>query len=116
LWERQNSIATMHLTALAALVATPLLTSAAPSTLEARQSVQKVTVNPATKYQTIDGFGFSAAFQRANLIVNLQEPKQSQILNLLFNTTSGAGFCKPLFSLRYCSNASFSSNLITNNI
>jgi O-glycosyl hydrolase len=84
----------MHFTHLAALAATPLLASAAPSSLEARQSVQKVTVNPTTKYQTIDGFGFSAAFQRANLIVNLKEPKQTELLNLLFNTTSGAGFCK----------------------
>ncbi|KAF2689782.1 glycoside hydrolase family 30 protein [Lentithecium fluviatile CBS 122367] len=82
----------MHLSHLAALAAAPLLASAAPSSLETRQSVQKVTVNPATKYQPIDGFGFSAAFQRANLIVNLKEPKQSEVLNLLFNTTSGAGF------------------------
>ncbi|CAI6258015.1 unnamed protein product [Periconia digitata] len=64
---------------------------AAPS-LETRQSTQLITVNPAQKYQTIDGFGFSAAFQRANLIVNLAEPKQSEVLNLLYNTTSGAGF------------------------
>jgi O-glycosyl hydrolase len=85
----------MHFTQLAALAASPLLAAAAPSTLEARQSTQKVTVTPATKYQTMDGFGFSAAFQRANLIVNLQEPKQTEVLNLLFNTTTGAGFCKP---------------------
>lgn len=83
----------MHFTQLAALAATPLLASAAPSNVEVRQSVQKVTVNPATKYQTMDGFGFSAAFQRANLIVNLKEPKQTEVLNLLFNTTTGAGFC-----------------------
>lgn len=37
-------------------------------------------------------FGFSGAFQRANLVVNLKEPKQSELLNLLFNTTTGAGF------------------------
>ncbi|KAF2648834.1 glycoside hydrolase family 30 protein [Lophiostoma macrostomum CBS 122681] len=53
---------------------------------------QKVTIDLAKKYQTMDGFGFSGAFQRANLIVNLQEPKQTEVLNLLFNTTSGAGF------------------------
>lgn len=84
----------MHLTQLAALAAAPLLASAVPSSLEARQSVQKVTVSPATKYQSIDGFGFSAAFQRANLIVKLAEPKQTQVLDLLFNTTTGAGFCE----------------------
>ncbi|KAF1997738.1 glycoside hydrolase family 30 protein [Amniculicola lignicola CBS 123094] len=81
----------MHFSKTAALAVTPLLVSAAPS-LETRQAVQKVTVNLATKYQTIDGFGFSGAFQRANLIVNLAEPKKTQVLDLLFNTTTGAGF------------------------
>jgi hypothetical protein len=83
----------MHLTLsqLAAIAATtPLLVSASPA-LAPRQN-QKVTVDLTKKYQTIDGFGFSGAFQRANLIVNLKEPKQSEVLNLLFNTTSGAGF------------------------
>ncbi|KAF2202073.1 glycoside hydrolase [Delitschia confertaspora ATCC 74209] len=82
----------MHFTThLAALAAIPFLIAAAPS-LETRQSSQKITVDTTKKYQTIDGFGFSAAFQRANLIVNLAEPKQSQLLDLLFNTTTGAGF------------------------
>lgn len=75
----------LHLAALAAFAV------AAPS-LDSRQSTQTITVNPAQKFQTIDGFGFSAAFQRANLIVNLGEQKQSEVLNLLFNTTTGAGF------------------------
>src|SRR5262245_31186564 len=74
---------------LAVFAATPLLVLAAPS-IEARQSVQKVTVNVAQKYQTMDGFGFSAAFQRANLVVNLKDPKQREVLDLLFNTTTGA--------------------------
>jgi O-glycosyl hydrolase len=78
----------MHFTHLSLFAA---FAAAAPS-LQARQSVQKITVDPSKKYQTIDGFGFSAAFQRANLIVNLKEPKQSEVLDLLFNTTSGAGF------------------------
>lgn len=60
--------------------------------LTPRQSTQKVTVDLTKRYQTIDGFGFSGAFQRANLIVNLKDPKQSEVLNLLFNTTTGAGF------------------------
>jgi O-glycosyl hydrolase len=81
----------MHLTLshLAALAATPLLASAA--TLEVRQS-QRITVDITKKYQVIDGFGFSGAFQRANLVVNLQAPKQREVLDLLFNTTTGAGF------------------------
>lgn len=75
---------------IAAFAIVPLLTLAAPS-LEVRQS-QTVTVDLTKKYQTIDGFGFSGAFQRANLIVNLQAPKQREVLDLLFNTTTGAGF------------------------
>ncbi|KAF2016957.1 glycoside hydrolase family 30 protein [Aaosphaeria arxii CBS 175.79] len=71
-----------------ALAATAI---AAPS-IGPRQAVQKITVDATKQYQTIDGFGFSGAFQRANLIVNLKEPKQSEVLNLLFNTTTGAGF------------------------
>ncbi|KAF1978173.1 glycoside hydrolase [Bimuria novae-zelandiae CBS 107.79] len=78
----------MYLSIFLALAATAL---AAPS-LETRQSSQKITIDLTKKYQTIDGFGFSAAFQRANLIVNLKEPKQTEVLDLLFNTTSGAGF------------------------
>lgn len=83
----------MHLTRthLATLVAAPLLVSAAPS-LEVRQAQQKVTVDLTKKYQTIDGFGISGAFQRANLIFKLQQPKQREVLDLLFNTTTGAGF------------------------
>ncbi|OAK93722.1 glycoside hydrolase [Phaeosphaeriaceae sp. SRC1lsM3a] len=53
---------------------------------------QRVTVDLSKKYQTIDGFGFSGAFQRANLIVNLKGSKQREVLDLLFNTTTGAGF------------------------
>lgn len=73
------------------LAALAAVTSASPAVYP-RQSSQKVTIDTTKKYQTIDGFGFSGAFQRANLIVNLKEPKQSEVLNLLFNTTSGAGF------------------------
>jgi O-glycosyl hydrolase len=81
----------MHLTTyLAALAATLLLASASPS-LEARQA-QRITVDTSKKFQTIDGFGFSGAFQRANLVVNLQGSKQREVLDLLFNTTTGAGF------------------------
>ncbi|KAF1962857.1 glycoside hydrolase [Byssothecium circinans] len=79
----------MHLTSLICLAT---LAAAAPPSLEVRQAAQKVTVDLTKTYQTIDGFGFSAAFQRANLVVNLKEPKQTELLDLLYNTTSGAGF------------------------
>jgi hypothetical protein len=51
-----------------------------------------VTVNLTEQYQSIDGFGFSEAFQRAYNIYNLTEPKRSQLVDLLFNLSTGAGF------------------------
>lgn len=51
-----------------------------------------ITIDTTKTYQTIDGFGFSEAFQRANLIVNLPAAKQATLLDILFNTTTGAGF------------------------
>jgi O-glycosyl hydrolase len=80
-------------------ISTPVLASfvvfseiaSATSSLKTRQS-QRIIVDHTKKYQTIDGFGFSGAFQRANLLVNLQAPKQRGVLDLLFNTTTGAGF------------------------
>jgi O-glycosyl hydrolase len=70
----------------------PLLASASPAVIvEPRQQANRITLNPAQKYQTIDGFGCSAAFQRANTLMRLPEPKRTEVLDLLFNTTSGAG-------------------------
>lgn len=61
--------------------------------LGSRQSGSTITVDLTKTYQTIDGFGFSTAFQRANLITNMSDKiKQRQLLDLLFNTTTGAGF------------------------
>ena len=51
-----------------------------------------VSVNGGTTYQTIDGFGVSEAFGQADSIRNLGSTAQKQALDLLFNTTSGAGF------------------------
>ncbi|RYP76847.1 hypothetical protein DL771_001583 [Monosporascus sp. 5C6A] len=56
------------------------------------RQVNRITVNVDKKYQTIDGFGFSEAFQRAYNIYNLPEPKRTEVLDLLFNTTRGVGF------------------------
>ncbi|MBO0774890.1 MAG: hypothetical protein J2P34_01140 [Actinobacteria bacterium] len=54
-----------------------------------------VTVNGGTRYQHIDGFGFSEAFQRANILhgsLGLSPANQRRVLDLLFSTASGAGF------------------------
>ncbi|GAP86292.1 putative glycoside hydrolase family 30 protein [Rosellinia necatrix] len=57
----------------------------------ARQSGTVVTINLDREYQIIDGFGCSEAFQRAVQMSKLTEDKQQYTLDLLFNTTSGAG-------------------------
>jgi len=71
----------------------PLLATALPSN-EVRQtaSTTTLTVDLNKKYQIIDGFGFSEAFQRAYNIYNLPEAKRAALVDLLFNTTTGAGF------------------------
>lgn len=51
-----------------------------------------VTVNLNTTYQTMDGFGFSEAFSRANDVKGLPTTQQKQTLDYLFSTTAGAGF------------------------
>jgi O-glycosyl hydrolase len=76
----------------AAALASVVNGAAVDTTLEPRQSATKLTVTASTKYQVMDGFGFSEAFQRANNIVNLNEPLRSRLVDLLFNATSGAGF------------------------
>lgn len=51
-----------------------------------------VSINGATTYQTVDGFGVSEAFGQANSIHGLTGTAQRQALDLLFNTSTGAGF------------------------
>ncbi|KAK3689033.1 glycoside hydrolase superfamily [Podospora appendiculata] len=51
-----------------------------------------VAVDLNTTYQNIDGFGFSEAFQRAHAFTNLSPAQQSDVLDLLFDTSNGAGF------------------------
>lgn len=55
-------------------------------------STTTLTLNTEQEYQHITGFGFSEAFQRAYNIINLPEPQRSELVDLLFNTTTGAGF------------------------
>lgn len=51
-----------------------------------------VTVNVGTTYQSIDGFGFSQAFGRASEFQQVSESTRKNALDLLFSTTTGAGF------------------------
>ena len=55
-------------------------------------AASSVTINGATTFQTIDGFGFSEAFGQADNIENATASQQQQILDDLFNTSTGAGF------------------------
>jgi len=87
------------------LLLLPTLAAASPALLQSRQfglpgfgggaaagpSTVSITLNPSQKFQEIDGFGISEAFQRANGIVNLPEPKRGEVMDLLFNATTGAG-------------------------
>lgn len=51
-----------------------------------------ISVDVATQLQAIDGFGFSQAFGRAVELQNASAETQTQALDLLFNTSTGAGF------------------------
>ncbi|WP_052460892.1 glycoside hydrolase family 30 protein [Microbacterium gorillae] len=50
-----------------------------------------VTIDWSSTQQAIDGFGASGAFQQAAGIQAMPEPQRSQILELLFSRTAGAG-------------------------
>jgi glucuronoarabinoxylan endo-1,4-beta-xylanase len=50
------------------------------------------TINGLLRYQTIDGFGFSEAFGRANSMYNAPPALRQQMIDLLFNPVTGAGF------------------------
>ncbi|KAM0809850.1 putative Glycoside hydrolase family 5 protein [Seiridium cardinale] len=51
-----------------------------------------ITVDLSTKYQAIDGFGFSQAFGRALEFENADSTLTKEALDYLFDTTTGAGF------------------------
>jgi glucosylceramidase len=51
----------------------------------------KITLNEATKYQTIDGFGECMTEGSAESISALAAKQQDSVLNLLFNLQTGAG-------------------------
>ncbi|KAF2747216.1 glycoside hydrolase family 30 protein [Sporormia fimetaria CBS 119925] len=73
------------LTILTALVA-PSLASIVP------RQANSINVDLSKTYQTMDGFGTSETFQRANQMRALSPELQRYSLDLLFNRTSGAGF------------------------
>jgi glucosylceramidase len=50
-----------------------------------------VTVDPATTYQNIDGFGFCLTEGSAEVITSLNSTQQASLLSELFDTTNGLG-------------------------
>ncbi|KUJ08380.1 glycoside hydrolase [Mollisia scopiformis] len=54
-------------------------------------TVNAITVDLSTRYQKMDGFGFSQYFGTASTIQTLPADQQKQTLDLLFNVTTGAG-------------------------
>jgi len=74
-------------------VATSLLLAAAMVTLPADRALAAGTasINGGTTYQTITGFGASEAFGEAATVMSASSTVQSQVLNLLYGTSGGAG-------------------------
>ncbi|KAI0967081.1 carbohydrate-binding module family 1 protein [Xylaria arbuscula] len=60
--------------------------------LAACAASQAITIDIGTRYQVIDGFGFSQAFGRASEFQAAAAATQKQALDYLFSTTTGAGF------------------------
>ncbi len=58
----------------------------------AASAASTITINGASKHQTMDGFGFSDAFGPAATLKTSSASEQQQILNLLYSPTTGAGF------------------------
>ncbi len=75
--------------ATAVLTTSGVVCAATPAPASAASTV---AVNGGTRYQKIDGFGISEAFGQANAIRNADAATQKQALDLLFSTSSGAGF------------------------
>lgn len=88
LGHRQQKSTKMHFLHSLGLLA---LTGPGSVGLHTRATVTTLTLDTSQKFQSITGFGFSEAFQRAYNIINLPEPQRSEVVDLLFNTTAGAG-------------------------
>jgi O-glycosyl hydrolase len=58
---------------------------------DAAFAASTATINGATTYQTINGFGASEAFGEAQTVMNASSSVQTQTLNDLYSPTAGAG-------------------------
>jgi O-glycosyl hydrolase len=81
--------ASVSLIASATLLGVTALTALGPSGPAA--AADTATINGASTFQTITGFGASEGFGQASTIENAASATQTQALNDLFSPTSGAG-------------------------
>ena len=76
---------------LAGAAATALIAAGMVAVSGPALAADTATINGATTYQTMAGFGASEAFGQAQTVMNLPTAEQQQVLNLLYSPTSGAG-------------------------
>jgi O-glycosyl hydrolase len=77
--------------ALAAAAALAIATAGLVTLSAPARAADTATINGATTFQTIAGFGASEGFGQAQTIMNASAATQQQALNLLYSPTSGAG-------------------------
>lgn len=65
--------------------------SSSPDVSVRQTTSNHITVDLTKTYQTVDGWGFCQAFQRANWIKSLSTSTRTQVLDLLFSPTKGLG-------------------------
>jgi glucuronoarabinoxylan endo-1,4-beta-xylanase len=86
LFLRRTLLTTAAVAGVLALGAGALVAGAAPAA-----AADTATINGATTYQTITGFGASEAFGEAQTVMNASPAVQQQALGLLYSPASGAG-------------------------
>ena len=80
-----------HILATAIMAASVGLVGVVEATPAHAQASATASVNGATKYQRISGFGASEAFSQALFLMNDSHSVQKEVLKLLYSTKTGAG-------------------------
>jgi O-glycosyl hydrolase len=83
---RRTLLLAASLASVLALAGGALVAQAGPAA-----AADTATINGATTFQTITGFGASEAFGEAQTVMNASSPVQQQALGLLYSPASGAG-------------------------
>ncbi|KAK3940855.1 glycoside hydrolase family 30 protein [Diplogelasinospora grovesii] len=83
---------TLLLGQLAVIAGATAAAQPSPVTIRAGGPDVSIAIDNEIRYQAIDGFGFCEAFQRAHALINLPAPYRDEVIDLLFNPDTGAGF------------------------